>query len=133
MTRNISIISRTLLIQNALAILFGFAPATANAALVTNSFDGFLHGTVLRDQLAAQGAIFSSPSAENAPTVYGFFPSPVSRPNYLIGENEGEIDLNQAVNLATIAQPSRSQSRSLTPGIVPCLVPRALSPFGMYL
>lgn len=94
MTRNISIIPRALLIQNALAIIFGFAAATANAASVTNFFEGFSHGTVLRDQLAAVGAIFSSPSAENAPTVYGFFPSPVSRPNYLIGENEGEIDLN---------------------------------------
>jgi hypothetical protein len=81
-------------IQNALAIILGFAAAMANAASLTNSFEGFLHGTVLRDQLAAQGAIFSSPSAENAPTVYGFFPSPVSPPNYLIGENEGEIDLN---------------------------------------
>lgn len=81
-------------IQNALAIILGFTVAPANAALVTNSFDGYSHGTVLRDQLAGLGAIFSSPSAEDAPTVYGFFPSPVSPRNYLIGENEGEIDLN---------------------------------------
>lgn len=81
---------------NVLTSCFFFLASSigASGAVISIDFDSLPDGSAVQNQFASLGVVFSSPSASGAPVAYGFFPSHVSSPNYLLGENEGQVDLN---------------------------------------
>ena len=66
---------------------------TPDDEVVVIHFDDFPDHTIITDQYSSSGVVFASAGPEGGPSTYSVFTSPVTAPNYLLGEYEGE-DLN---------------------------------------
>jgi hypothetical protein len=72
----------------------GCSTSRAGGGLI--QFDELPNLTVVHDQYLSLGLRLSSPSAAGAPVIFATFESPVSAPNFLVGEDES-TDTNPGV------------------------------------